>query len=171
MKATLKSPTSYANTRERNKEDSRFMRNPKFLLIAVLAGVTLFGATCGDIHQAVKTGDLMTVESLLEKDPGLISARNEFGYTPIDLASSLGNREMAELLIAKGADIQCDPQKGFSPLHNAADEGHKEIVELLLAKGVDPNGRQSFSKYWDHGGMKPLLPRTPWLLPSRKRNP
>jgi len=53
-----------------------------------------------------------------------------------------GQRAVAEILIAKGADVNAvDTESGSTPLHHAAGWGRKEVVELLLTKKADPNRR------------------------------
>ena len=49
------------------------------------------------------------------------------------------NKETAELLIAKGADVNAKAEDGVAPLHVAAGEGHKEIAELLVGTGANVN--------------------------------
>jgi cytohesin len=44
---------------------------------------------------------------------------------------------MAELLLAKGADVNGAGRLGDTPLHGAAKRGHKQLVELLVAKGAN----------------------------------
>ena len=51
------------------------------------------------------------------------------------------HKEIAELLIANGADVNVKNDFGPTPLHWAADEGHKEIVELLIANGANVNAK------------------------------
>ena len=70
-----------------------------------------------------------------------LNDRDENGHTPLHLSTIRGHKEIAELLIAKGADVNAKLQDGFTPLHYAADEGHKEVVELLIAKGADVNAK------------------------------
>ncbi|MDP6307246.1 MAG: ankyrin repeat domain-containing protein, partial [Verrucomicrobiota bacterium] len=50
-------------------------------------------------------------------------------------------KEVAELLIAKGAVVNTKNKNGGTPLHNATWKGHMEIVELLIANGADPNAK------------------------------
>ena len=55
-------------------------------------------------------------------------------------AANTGNKEIVELLIAKGADVNVMRFDG-TPLHLAAVIGHKEIIEILIAKGADVNSK------------------------------
>jgi ankyrin repeat protein len=48
------------------------------------------------------------------------------------------SKEMVELLLAKGADINTGK---WPALHSALDAGRFDIVDLLLAKGADVNIR------------------------------
>ena len=56
------------------------------------------------------------------------------GATPLWNAARGGEKEMVELLIAKGADINLSAKwMGTTSLHEAALSGHKKVVELLIA--------------------------------------
>ena len=50
-----------------------------------------------------------------------------------------GNKEIVELLLAKGADVHVKTNDGRTVLHRAVEKGNKEIVQLLLANGADVN--------------------------------
>jgi ankyrin repeat protein len=53
-----------------------------------------------------------------------------------------GCKEVATLLIAKGADVNAkDDWSGATPLRWAAAGGHADMVELLIARGADVNAR------------------------------
>ena len=61
----------------------------------------------------------------------------------MSLAANNGHKEIAKLLIVKGADVNAKGSgRGNTPLHNAAIQGHKEIAELLIAESADVNMRQ-----------------------------
>jgi ankyrin repeat protein len=64
-------------------------------------------------------------------------------------AALSGRREIAELLIAKGADVNAKGDDGSTPLHSAAWYDRKEVAELLIANGADVNAK-------DDGGDTPL---------------
>ena len=62
-----------------------------------------------------------------------------------------GHKEIAELLIANGANVNAKMDNGFTSLHWAAiapnaHEGHKEVAELLIAEGADVNAKDAFSE-------------------------
>ena len=63
--------------------------------------------------------------------------------TPLIWAVREGNREIIEVLIAKGANVNArDKGKHLStPLIHASIIGSEEIAELLIAKGADINLR------------------------------
>ena len=107
------------------------------------------------ILTAARNGDLAKVKLLLKDQPALISCRDsnaeEFngGGTPLHWAAEKGYIEMAEFLLANGADVNARSNVGCTPLSLAADEGHKDIAELLLANKADVNAR-------DYQGYMPL---------------
>ncbi|HUT61814.1 MAG TPA: ankyrin repeat domain-containing protein [Phycisphaerae bacterium] len=85
-----------------------------------------------------------------------VDSRDSYGYTPLRYASSSGNREVALLLLAEGADVNAQPGGGErSALHFAVQGGHAALVELLLNHGADIEAKQEFSS--DADGVTPLL--------------
>jgi ankyrin repeat protein len=70
-----------------------------------------------------------------------VNAKDEDGYTPLYAVAGGGHKEIAELLIAKGADVNPKREDGATPLLIASVAGHKEVAELLIAKGADVNAK------------------------------
>jgi ankyrin repeat protein len=107
-------------------------------------------AFCGEIHDAVKNGDLERVKALLRQDPSLASNKEaEHGFTPLDVAVINGCRDIAEFLLTHGADANAKDNMGETALHAAAAMGQKGIVELLLAYQAEVNAK-------DNNGDTPL---------------
>ena len=52
------------------------------------------------------------------------------------MASSEGHKDIVELLISKGADVNVKTKDGKTPLLVALKKDQKEIVELLISKGA-----------------------------------
>jgi len=96
----------------------------------------------GSIHEAAKAGDISAVTRLLDSAPELVNARGEDGWSPLYLASGRGHRDVAELLIARGASVNAGNNVAqATPLHAAAMLGHVDVAKLLCAKGADVNAR------------------------------
>ena len=55
------------------------------------------------------------------------------------MASENGNKDIVELLIEKGIDINLNDKLGNNALHFASQNCHKDIVDLLIEKGIDIN--------------------------------
>ena len=51
------------------------------------------------------------------------------------IAAGEGHKEIAELLIEKGADVNAKNERSWTPLHIAARSGHEEIADLLRKHG------------------------------------
>ncbi|XP_039262547.2 ankyrin repeat domain-containing protein 17-like [Styela clava] len=57
--------------------------------------------------------------------------------TPLTLACAGGHRELVQLLISRGANLEHRDKKGFSPLILAATAGHVGVVSTLLDANAD----------------------------------
>jgi ankyrin repeat protein len=116
---------SSAQSASRLKEIAKFLRK--------------HGGKTGEylsIHGAADRGDIEAVKQHLAAGTD-VNAKNRSGETPLFFAAT---KEITELLIAKGADVDAKDD-GWTPLHAAVDEGHKEVVELLITKGADVNAK------------------------------
>ncbi len=58
---------------------------------------------------------------------------------PLHYAAHNGHKDVASLLISKGAEVNGKNKVGWTSLHAATRRGHKEIAELLLAEGANIN--------------------------------
>ncbi len=114
--------------------------------------------------EAVKKGDVRTVEQLLDDDPALLKAQTDEGLSVILLALYCRQPEIAQAFLARGAVLnlfescalgqldrvsQILAEHGGAPLSHGPDGhtplglacffGHRDIVRLLLEKGADAN--------------------------------
>jgi hypothetical protein len=81
------------------------------------------------------------------------------GDTALHIAAAAYRRELAESLVAKGADVCARNRRGAEPLHYAADGGpdaehwdpvaQRAVIAYLIAAGADPNAL-------DKSGVAPL---------------
>ena len=97
-------------------------------------------ASAAQLTRAVRTGNVAAAGTLLEEHPGLRSGLDQpmhdahFGATALIAAVKTGNRDMIELLLGAGADIN---QKshwwagGFGVL-----DGESELIPWLIERGA-----------------------------------
>jgi len=90
-------------------------------------------------HHAVERGNLERVKEHLNDG---LSVNGEYGNGFIHLHFA-GTKEMATLLIEKGADVNAKSDDGITPLHGASSKGLTTVVELLISKGADVNAKKS----------------------------
>ena len=90
----------------------------------------------------VGVGNLQAVKQHLAK--GLdINAKNKDGVTALQIATLLGQYEIAELLVQKGADVNTKANDGTTALHSAAFLGRYKEAKLLLENRIDANIRDN----------------------------
>lgn len=103
------------------------------------------------IFQAAENGDLDRVKALLKGNPRLVNAKDEQGRTPLIAALYVDcNEDVAEFLIAKGADVKARDSAGNSVLYYAARKGSKKMVQLLAAKGADIKAKDKYGSTMLH---------------------
>lgn len=95
-------------------------------------------------HDACAAGVNDRAMQMLRDDPSLLDRFSNDGYPPLGLAIFFGNRELAKVLIEKGADVNASSTNAqrVAPLHAATAVCDHEIISLLLEHGADPNARQ-----------------------------
>ena len=65
-----------------------------------------------------------------------IDKQNNKGYSALMWASEYGHKEVAELLLDKGAQVDLPSANGSTSMIMASRKGHKEVVELLFDRGA-----------------------------------
>ena len=115
----------------------------KHLLLATIAAVLVVG--CGSpMWVAARKGNIKAVKKHLAAGAH-VNAKNESGWTPLQQAIWGGHNEIAELLIANGADVNTTTDGGrWTPLHESARSNRKVIAKLLINKGADVNAMNKY---------------------------
>ena len=136
----------------------------KSLLITAIAALLLVG--CGEspkapdisihqpdisIHQAVIVGNIETVKQHLAAGTDVNAKNWGDGSTPLHGAAFNGHKEMAELLLSNGAEVNARLEsvehKGLTPLDVAELPSENDSPEMIVAK-------KEFSKFLrKHGGQ------------------
>ncbi len=88
-----------------------------------------------------------TVKYLLENGADVNAmAKNPTGYTALTGAVSMGWKEIAGLLLRKGANVNHQYEEGFTALMEASASGNVEMTRLLLTHGADVNTKTKENK-------------------------
>jgi uncharacterized protein len=98
--------------------------------------------------EAAAAGQIDSVRSSLRNDPSLIRSYSHDGFTLLHLAAFFGQRELAELFLANGADINAVSKnqtfaRNVTPLHSALASRRAAVAILLIEKGADVKVRDA----------------------------
>jgi len=117
----------------------------RIVLISITALLLVCGshATAGELHDAVRKGDLAAVKTLLAKGADINAKEEALGGTPLYWAAMCNQLNIVKVLLAKGADINARDLLGGTPLHVA---NQVNIAEVLLANGADINAKDKHGK-------------------------
>src|SRR5689334_23283956 len=88
---------------------------------------------------AARTQDLRSLRKLVAANPALVKSQDAGGSTLLHHAAAFGTREMLELLLKAGADVNARNGRGSTPLHWAVSDVGK--TRLLLEKGAAINSQ------------------------------
>ncbi len=87
--------------------------------------------------------------AIIESGKADLNAKDREGRTPLIVAVSMGEKQIAETLVAKGADVKAKDTYDRTALHAAILLGQQDLATLLIEKGVDVNAT-------DKTGQTPL---------------
>lgn len=107
--------------------------------------------TLHDLIDAATTGNVRKLDDVLAREPDLVNATSDGGWTPLHLAAHFGHLPAIEHLLSRGADVHARSTNDMrnTPLHAAAAGRHIAAVHILLSHGADVNAQQQ-------GGWTPL---------------
>lgn len=75
------------------------------ILFGLFVGEFLWSDVNSDLLQAVKSGDQSKVQHLISQGANVNTRDTRHGLTPLHLAASTGNLEIARTLIMNGAEV------------------------------------------------------------------
>ena len=115
-----------------------------------------------DVSPELTTGAIRVGATRATQEGYFLSAVGHYVYrgdTALHIAAAAYQRDIAEALISRGADVRARNRRGAEPLHYAADgnpaaahwdpDAQREIVTYLVENGADPNA-------FDKSGVAPL---------------
>lgn len=116
---------------------------------------------------ALQSGNLPVLKTLLEAQPQLLRASDPKGNTLLNLAVSSAGTAAIELLLAAGANPNDANQHGWTPLHQAAYSNQPQAATLLLQAGAEPHREARgaggtpliVALFWGHRDTAALLAR------------
>ncbi|PPE01924.1 hypothetical protein GOBAR_DD01064 [Gossypium barbadense] len=98
------------------------------------------------LHVAVSSAHPEVVKLLsAAADESVVNGIDEEGWAPIHSAASIGNLEIMEILLSKGANVNVKNDGGRIALHYAASKGWLKIAELLISHGAKINSKDKAS--------------------------
>jgi hypothetical protein len=106
----------------------------------------LTNLTSTSLVQAIRNGQTEEVGRLLASGADPNQYDNEFGITPLGWAALVGDPQLAQMLLAGGANLHVRDRNGFTPLHQATFLGRVEVTRLFLEAGADLNARSNDKK-------------------------
>ena len=111
----------------------------KQLLLTTIAAVLVVGCGCKpawlSIFNAAEQGNIEAVKKHLA-DGVDVNKKDKGGYTPLHWAAFRGHKEVVELLIAKGAEVNAKCYEfAATPLDLATIQDYVEIKKLLVKHG------------------------------------
>ncbi|WP_245970163.1 ankyrin repeat domain-containing protein [Wolbachia endosymbiont of Bemisia tabaci] len=97
-----------------------------------------------------KGENIQQITELIEAGANINAVTTVQKETPLHIAVRYGHKEVAELLLNKGANVNAVERRKWTPLHTAVKSGKVEVAELLLDRGanvnaVDKKGRTPLS--------------------------
>lgn len=126
------------------------MRNYSLILVVLCAffGIN-FSFAQEDIFKIARTGSVLELQSLFQKNPELLDKKDTNGFTPLILATYNGNLQVANFLIDHTTEINYNAPMGTA-LMAAVVKQEKDLIQHLLEKNASPN-------VYDNNGKSALI--------------
>ena len=108
---------------------------------AVLFALAMCASAASPVADAAMQGDKAALRALLQQKTVDVNAPQSDGATAVQWAAYRNDLNMADLLIAAGANVKVANSDGVTPLWLAAENGAPTMMEKLLAAGANANQR------------------------------
>ena len=124
-----------------------------FVLLFALCAISAFlqaaapALNPGTWFTAAKAGDIDTIQEYIDKGFSVDEKSPHVGDTALLLATASGHRDIVELLLEHGANVDVQDNYGTTALMAAANRGNRDMVELLLEHGANPNKQMIATEY------------------------
>ena len=125
-------------------------------LVVLLLLVGLFGFSTVSVanenlftefENALEMEDDVLAKQIIKKFDDINAGNEEFyGSTLLHYASREGRTEIAEFLIAQGADVNATTNSGWTALMHASKRGYIETAEFLIAQGEDVHAIDNYGR-------------------------
>ncbi len=121
---------------------------------------------------AVEGGDLAKMKKLITANPKWVNSKDEYGFTPLHVASRCGHVKIVELLLTNKSNVNAKTKHGVTPLYAAVPivedpdvkwslDNVTKIFLLLLKHGADANAHNDSDQTILHraveSGLLPLV--------------
>ena len=99
------------------------------------------------LYWACRYGLADMAKVLMSEGKADVHQRRKLGLvSPIVLTAAMGYRDITEMLLDHGADVNTEITSGFTPLHHAAANGNVDTIQLLVERGADINSENIFGE-------------------------
>lgn len=113
------------------------------------SGKTTYGYSA--LHTAVISRNLKVVQALTNRADStgrnFLDSRDSMGFTPLHLAAMQGSRELLEMLLKAGCDVNSRTKEGMTSLHICSEgTGTEDILFTLATASCDVNARNKLGR-------------------------
>lgn len=113
-----------------------------------------------DLFQAAAMGRTGLIESILDRDAGIIDSPDDRGRTALFHAARNTRFAAVKLLVERGADVNRADAVGTAALHRTSQECSDELIKYLIDHGADAH-LCCYVACGDEEGTRQMLVRNP----------
>ena len=143
VKELLKADATLAQAKDQNGLSAIlkavYYRKKEVVAVLLETGIEL------NIFEAAATGQTERVRTLLKDNATIANTFSPDGFMPLGLAVFFGHRQVVELLLAAGAEVNLPSREAMkvTPLQSAAAAREVDIARLLIEHGANVNVKQA----------------------------